>query len=241
MGSMSNPILTVVLPAHQEESTIQLALARLIECLDSKEITFQARVIVDGPGDRTAEFASQINDDRISVQQQDRNYGKGHAIRTGLKSCHTEFVGYIDSDLDLHPEGLVDALKALQNSKDCVAGAVGSKMHKESQVAYPTSRKILSGLYKRIVRVFFSLDITDTQTGLKVFRRAAVDEVLPLLFSDGFEFDLELLSRLSQKGYTFVETPIHLDFDFKSTVNARTGAKTLIDTLRLAVLLRRSH
>lgn len=236
---MSAPLLTVVLPAHQEESTIKLALERLIKCLDANSISFEARVIVDGLGDRTAEHALQVADHRISVNQQEKNLGKGYAIRTGLKSCRTEYVGYIDSDLDLHPEGLVDALQALQNSDASIAGAIGSKMHKHSQVVYPLSRRILSGFYKRIVKVFFSLDVTDTQTGLKVFRTTAITEVLPLLLSDGFEFDLELLSRLSKKGYGFVETPIHLDFDFKSTVNARTGMKTLVDTCRLAFLLRR--
>jgi glycosyltransferase involved in cell wall biosynthesis len=238
---MTHPLITVVLPAHQEESTIQLALERLIDCLDTHEIPFVARVIVDGPGDRTAEFASLVNDDRVSVHEQVRNFGKGYAIRTGLQSCSTEFVGYIDSDLDLHPEGLVDALAALRESDARVAGALGSKMHKQSQVDYPMSRKLLSNVYKKIVKTFFSLDVSDTQTGLKVFRRESIDKVLPLLISNGFEFDLELLSRLSQKGYTFTETPIHLDFDFKSTVNARTGVKTLIDTLRLAILLRRNN
>jgi hypothetical protein len=86
----------------------------------------------------------------------------------------------------------------------------------------------------------FSLDLSDTQTGLKVFRTEAVSDVLHKLKCDGFEFDLELLSRLARGGHSFVEIPVDLDYKFKSTINIRTGAKALVSTFWLAIYLRRS-
>jgi glycosyltransferase involved in cell wall biosynthesis len=234
------PEITIVLPAYQEEESIELCLQRLISSLDKAGVSFEARVIVDGPGDRTADIVRSITDPRISVTELPENSGKGRAIRTGFISCKTEFIGFIDADLDLHPEGLVAALQRLKASPPNVCAALGSKIHPESKVEYPLVRRFLSTAYKTFVRIGFSLNLNDTQTGLKVFRTPVINEVLPLLQCDGFEFDLELLCRLSRNGYSFVEVPIDLDYKFKSTVNIRTGVKTLIATFWLAVFLRKS-
>jgi hypothetical protein len=67
-----------------------------------------------------------------------------------------------------------------------------------------------------------------------------INAVLPDLKCDGFEFDLELLSRLARKGGKFVEIPVDLDYKFKSTVNLRTGIKALISTFWLSIYLRRN-
>ena len=232
--------LTVVLPAYLEESSIHESVTRLIKCLDQNLITFQIRVVIDGPGDHTAEIVRRISDPRVSVIELERNFGKGRAIREGLRDCSTDFVGYMDADLDLHPNGLVEAFAALKNSPTSICGAIGSKLHPGSQVEYPLSRRLLSKIYKLLVRVSFSLDLDDTQTGLKVFRREPIDELLPLLGRNGFEFDLELLTLLARSGNRFVEVPVALDYRFGSTVNLKSGTRTLLDTIGLALQMRRT-
>jgi glycosyltransferase involved in cell wall biosynthesis len=234
------PELTVVLPAYREEENIQFCLKRMISCLDGASIPFRAVVVVDGPGDNTAESARSVHDERISVIELAENLGKGRAIRTGFATCNTPFIGFIDADLDLHPEGLVTAIEALRSSPPLICGAVGSKVHPNSNVEYPVTRRILSSLYKTLVRIVFSLDLSDTQTGLKVFRSEEVSKVLDKLRCDGFEFDLELLSRLAQNGNGFIEIPVDLDYKFKSTVNIQSGMKAMLSTFRLAITLRRN-
>ena len=110
------PELTIVLPAYCEEATIEVSLQRLITMLDNKGISFEARVVVDGPGDRTADIVRAFPDSRISVIELERNTGKGFAVRRGFEDCTTEFIGFIDADLDLHPEGLAIALDLLKSS-----------------------------------------------------------------------------------------------------------------------------
>jgi len=237
---MTSPDLTVVLPAYMEEKHILQSITRLIDCLDGHLITFLIRVVVDGPGDRTADVVQEVNDPRLSVIQLENNFGKGRAVREGLANCTTEFVSYIDADLDLHPAGLVSGFRALLNSPAEVCAAIGSKVHPDSDVFYPLSRRILSKIYKALVRILFSLDLNDTQTGMKVFRRAPLEDVLPRLERSGFEFDLELLTRLARSGHQFIEVPVTLDYRFSSTVNLRSGLKTLLDTVGLAIQLRRT-
>jgi hypothetical protein len=121
-----------------------------------------------------------------------------------------------------------------------VGGAIGSKVHPKSNVEYPLSRRVISSVYKKFVKIGFSLDLNDTQTGLKVFRSEAIDKVLPTLKCNGFEFDLELLCKLARNGFLFIEIPVDLDYKFKSTVNIRTGIKALVSTFWLAIYLRRN-
>lgn len=232
------PELTIVLPAYREEETIEICLHRLVASLDDLGISFIARVVVDGPGDRTAEIVRKFPDDRISVIELAHNVGKGFAIRTGFEDCTSEYVGFIDADLDLHPEGLATALQRLKDADQNVCGAIGSKVHPQSHVEYPLSRRFVSAIYKRFVRIGFSLNLSDTQTGLKVFRTRHINQVLGTLKCNGFEFDLELLCRLARTGSTFLEIPVDLDYKFKSTVNVRTGLKALLSTFWLAIYLR---
>jgi glycosyltransferase involved in cell wall biosynthesis len=235
-----NPELTIVLPAYREESTIEICLRRLVSSLDDLGISFIARVVVDGPGDRTAEIVREFPDTRISVIELDQNVGKGFAIRKGFENCNSEYIGFIDADLDLHPDGLATALQTLKEADQNICGAIGSKVHPQSHVEYPLSRRFISSVYKRLVKIGFSLDLSDTQTGLKVFRTRHINQVLGTLKCNGFEFDLELLCRLARTGSTFLEIPVKLDYKFKSTVNIRTGFRALISTFWLAIYLRRN-
>ena len=93
-------------------------------------------------------------------------------------------------------------------------------------------RRLESRGFNRIIRLLFGLSFHDTQCGAKVFKKAAVDAVLPHLIAQGFEFDVELLWRLSRAGYQIEEVPV--EWQNKGDSRVRRG-----DMLRmLAGLLR---
>jgi glycosyltransferase involved in cell wall biosynthesis len=91
--------LTVVLPAYREEASISYCLRRLIDSLDSASISFAAIVVVDGPGDRTAEIARAFPDSRISVLELSENKGKGfnHA-QLHISDLLTQILIYIQKE-----------------------------------------------------------------------------------------------------------------------------------------------
>jgi hypothetical protein len=85
----------------------------------------------------------------------------------------------------------------------------------------------------------FNLNVRDTQTGLKLFRRQVLREALPLLAIKKFAFDLELLVVARQLGYRkIVEAPISLDYQFQSTVNLGAAWRVLWDTAAIFYRLR---
>ena len=236
-----SPTITIVLPAYNEEKTIVEAITRIIKVLDESRIDFRLQLIVDGPGDRTAELARTISDDRLLITELERNVGKGRALCIGLELCTSEYVGYMDADLDLHPESLVDAYQKLTQRDLSIAGVLGSKVHPDSQVGYPLTRRIFSRVYRMFVKILFSMNIEDTQTGLKVFRRSEVERVLDSVRCDGFAFDLELLARMSRNGCKFDSVPIVLDFRFNSAVTLKSILEMIKDTFLVAIFIRRSN
>ena len=227
------PQLLIVLPAFLEEENIRACLTGVVGVLEQVQIPFGIKVVVDGPGDGTAARARMVEDHRIEVIELDRNYGKGRAIREGMLGCTTEYVGFLDADLDLDPKSLGNAIQILRQSTYPVVGVLGSKLHAQSIVDYPLSRRLFSRCYQIVVRILFDLNIEDTQTGLKVFRTESVMNLINELTVDGFAFDLELLTNLSKQGGTFLTSPIVLNYKFDSSIRIRTVFQMLKATSEL--------
>jgi len=146
-------------------------------------------------------------------------------------------VTFIDADMELDPAN-IKAFIDLMRSTDCDA-VIGSKRHPQSKVSYPKLRRLQSAAYQLLTRVLFNLDVRDTQTGLKLFRRHVLEEAVPLLAIKRFAFDLELLVVARYLGYRNVrEAPISLNYQFESTVNLRSAFDVLWDTAAIFYRLR---
>jgi hypothetical protein len=87
--------------------------------------------------------------------------------------------------------------------------------------------------------MLFHLKLRDTQTGLKLFKRKVLEDVVPLLAIKGFAFDLELLVVARRLAYTKVmEAPVDLDYQFQSTVSPKAVFNVLWDTAAIFYRLR---
>lgn len=139
--------------------------------------------------------------------------------------------------MELHPEGIGRLVTSVRAGADV---AIGSKRHVESQVQYPIPRRIQSLAYQLLVRILFRLNVSDTQTGLKVFRGDLLRAVAPTVTSDGFAFDLELLVALHDAGATIVDGPVRLDYSFETTTGISSTIQVLRDTIQLFLRRRRA-
>jgi len=116
-----------------------------------------------------------------------------------------------------------------------VDGAIGSRWVPGSvlTVRQGLRRRVESRLFNLLVRMLFGLDYRDTQCGAKVFRKEALDAVLPFIRSTGFEFDVELLWRLRQNGYRVEEVPTTWENRDESKVTTSDAKEMLLGMLRL--------
>ncbi len=116
---------------------------------------------------------------------------------------------------------------------------IGSKRHPQSEIYYPWYRRFLSYLFQLLIRQLFQIDVTDTQVGIKIFRKPVIDAILPHLEVNRYGFDLELLSLAKIFGFGKVlEAPIRLDYFDRNQRNVmrdlwhvvRVGLSLLSDT-----------
>jgi glycosyltransferase involved in cell wall biosynthesis len=229
--------LSVIVPAYREGRHIAGNLRRLLSELGRLGITYEVIVVSDGNTDNTVLEAENVISPSVKVVQYNVNMGKGYALRCGVSRSSGELVTFIDADMELDPR-YIKAFVAVMESFDCDA-VIGSKRHPMSNVHYPFPRRFQSFIYQTLIRILFRLKARDTQTGLKLFKRAVLEEVVPLLAIKRFAFDLELLVVARELGYRKVmEAPVDLDYKFESTVNPKAVWWVLWDTAAIFYRLR---
>jgi glycosyltransferase involved in cell wall biosynthesis len=229
--------LSVIVPAYREGRRIHKNLTRLVGELDKLNVSYEVIVVSDGNTDATASEAKRFGSPAVKVFHYPMNVGKGFALSFGVSQSTGSLVTFIDADMELDPANIKGFIELMRES-ECDA-VIGSKRHPESKVAYPAFRRFQSLVYQLFVWVLFRLDVRDTQTGLKLFRRQVLEEAVPLLAIKRFAFDLELLVVARFLGYRkLCEAPIALDYQFDSTVNLGSAWHVLWDTAAIFYRLR---
>ncbi len=226
----ARPELSVVVPAFNQADTIRANLSEIVRRLEAQDLDFELIVVSDGSSDDTHAESVALDHGRVAALRYDRNMGKGYALRTGSRVARGRWIAWLDSDLDLDPARVGDFLdRARRDDLDVV---VGSKRHPDSEVSYPSRRRVYSWLYQQLVRAMFSLDVRDTQVGMKLFRHEVLDEVLPVVLVKRYAFDLEILAVARSFGFPRIaEAPVRLDYQFAASgVDWRAIAHALWDT-----------
>lgn len=222
--------LSLVVPAYRQAASIYQDVQNIRRVLDGLDMEYEVIVVVDGHVDDTYEAALPLRHDGVIVLGYQQNQGKGHAVRHGMSAASGDIVGFLDAGGDLDPEYVKLAVRQLvEHDADIV---VGSKRHPESEVHYPTLRRLYSAGYQSLTWLLFGFNVRDTQVGLKIFRREVVEDILPLLLVKRFAFDVELLAVARMLGYSkFEESPIRLNLVFPSSIGGlKTINKMLWDT-----------
>ena len=234
-------MLSILMPARNLAPVI-LANVREVRAFFAGRIPFEIIVIDDGSTDGTGaelrKHAAELPELRVVVLQ--ANAGKGAALRHGFDASRGTHVAFLDADLDLSPSLLPHFFEVMERANADIV--IGSKRHPQSVLDYPPFRRLVSSVYYFIVKLMFGLPIRDTQTGIKLFKRAAVAWVFPRMLVKHFAFDLEILSIAHERGFRIAEAPVVLDFHGGGLGCARPSAvrSVLHDTLavfyRLKVL-----
>jgi len=232
-------LISVIVPVYKQEKTIIKDLLRTERVLSELRYGFEMIVVVDGMQDKTFERAKKIKSKNIKVYGYETNKGKGYAVRYGMVRSRGNIIAFIDSGMDINPNGLSMLLEHFEwYNADII---VGSKLHPASKVNYPTQRKILSLGYRLLVKLLFGLAVKDTQVGMKFFRRKVLEDILPRLLVKNYAFDIEILVVAYRLKYKRIyEAPIELEFKNSSTITSANFWRTILLMLNdtLAVFYR---
>lgn len=240
-GKNKKQLLSVVVPAYKQEKTIQKDLEHIDETLKeglSEDYDYEILCVVDGILDKTEENAKKVSSKKVKVLSYESNSGKGYAVRYGMQHAKGDLVSFLDAGREISPKGIM-MLMAHMNwyNADII---VGSKRHPVSQVTYPLKRKIFSTGYHIAVKILFGLNLRDTQSGIKIFKRKVIDKILPKLLIKRYAMDIEMLAVAKHMGFNRIfEGPIEVHFDQStSAIKWRTVFHMLWDTLAVFYRLR---
>lgn len=229
--------LSVIIPTYNKDSEVFKAVSLVVDQLKKLVWDWEIIIVNDASRDFTLKEAIKSkkfngNTERIKVFSYNLNQGKGFALYHGFKQSRGDVVVFVDSDLDLPATNIPTILDYFEESDADIA--IGSKRHPDSKVTYPAFRRFQSKTYQILIHLLFNLNVTDTQVGLKAFRRQALEEIFPRIVVKNFAFDLELLVVAKSLGFkNIVEVPITLNYQFTSTIKISAVQRILMDTFAI--------
>lgn len=215
MRFTKDTLLSIIVPIYKQEKTIAEDLLNIASVMDTTRWNYEIIGVVDGFVDKSYEKATSLQSPKIKVFGYEQNKGKGYAVRYGMARSSGEIICFIDSGMDINPNGISMILEHMEWYDADIM--VGSKRHSASKVDYPFIRKVFSFFYQILIRVLFNLKVRDTQVGLKVFKRKVLEKVLPRLVVKKFAFDIEILSVSNYLGFSKIyDAPIEIKLNFST-------------------------
>lgn len=233
-------LLSVIVPAYKQGKTIRKNLGSIEKVLKVglKGVQYEIICIVDGMVDKTFDEAKKASSKKIKIFGYEENKGKGFAVRFGMARAKGDLISFLDAGRDISPKGIMMLLAHMQwYSADVI---VGSKRHPVSMVNYPLKRRVLSIGYHLGVKLLFGLPITDTQSGIKIFKRKVIKKILPRLSVNTYAMDIEMLAVAKRLGFKRIyEAPIEVVFSKRmSRIKWYTSFSMAWDTLKIFYKLR---
>jgi uncharacterized protein (TIRG00374 family) len=207
---MNDIEVSVVLPAYNEESTIEgtvsLTLATLADFLPDG--AFEVIVAEDGCADRTPEIASRMADEdpRVRHIHSDDRLGRGGALEYAFERAHGETLVYFDTDLATDMRHLEELVESVRSGEYDVA--TGSRWLPENPADRPVKRGVPSKGFNTLVRGVLRSDLQDHQCGFKSLSRAAFEQLSPMVKDEHWFWDTELLVKAQRQGYRVKEFPV---------------------------------
>ncbi len=229
--------LSLVVPFYNPGSALRDTIERAAETLGTTGVSYEIIAVSDGSTDGSGSSLEGLLPGKLLTVTLSGNRGKGEALRIGLGMGRGRYLGFIDADGDLPAELLGGFVDVVQLEQPDIA--LGSKRHPQSEVSYPSLRRLYSLGFQWLIRLLFDLNVRDTQTGIKLIRREVLASVLPRMVEKRFAFDLELFVVARHLGFDrFVELPVRIRERFSSTVSLGAVSLVLRDTLAIFWRLR---
>lgn len=199
-------VLNVVMPIYNEKNTVEKVVAAIETVNLGRNLKKELILVDDFSTDGTRELLKQY-EEKHTVLYQEKNMGKGAALRTGFAKAEGDFVVIQDADDEYNPRDYSKLLQPLLEERaDIVYGSrfISSEPHRTLYFWHYVANRSLTLLSNALT----NLNLSDIETGYKAFNRKALKKILPHLKSDRFGIEPEITARAAQHALRIYEVGI---------------------------------
>jgi len=186
--------LTIIIPAFNEAKTIRNCVQR-VQKASAYGLKKEIIVVNDASTDKTSQILKSKKNIKLINHRQ--NKGKGAAIKSGLRIARGDIILIQDADLEYNPSDYELLLEPIvTGNADVVYGSrfLSHRPHRVLYFKHTLGNKILTAFSNLLT----DLNLTDMETGYKVFKKEVIKKILPNLKSDRFGFEPEVTARVAK-------------------------------------------
>jgi glycosyltransferase AglD len=232
--SSSKCDISLVLACYNEAGHLEGSVQQILTVLDgtrwSYEVIFVDDCSVDGTSSLIDSIIQRCSSKRMSKICHTKNLGRGRTVCDGFRQATGEVVGYMDVDLEVHPRYAPSCVQAIHEGADA---AYAKRIYQvQPSILY---RHVMSRGYSLLAQRLLGIDLSDTESGYKFFRREKLLPLLEVATDPGWFWDTEIMAHYCLAGYSIAEIPALFvrRQDKKSSVRVvRDSAKQLAKLLQ---------
>ena len=225
--------LSIIIPCFNEKDFV----GEIINKVNQAPIANKEIILVDdGSTDGTKELIqAELHKKVNKVIYEDKNKGKGAALRKGFSKATGDIVIIQDADLEHDPLEYPKIIKPILEGKaDVVYGSrfIGSEQHRVLYFWHMVGNKVLT-LFSNL---FTNLNLTDMETGYKAFRKSILDKIK--LEENGFGFEAEITAKVAELKCRIYEVGISYSgrtYEQGKKIGWRDGLKTILVIIKYAL------
>ena len=212
-------MISVVIPVYNEEKIIRNTIQSVKNYMQNNFTDYEVIFVNDGSKDNTLKIMSEFADDKIKIISYEKNKGKGGAVKTGMLAAEGDLIFFTDSDLAYGLDVVKEGYKILEENKEADIIIGSRRKHKDGYASYTFLRKIMSVVFYFVLKIYVGIKQSDSQTGIKGFKKDAARKIFNLCEAERWVFDVEILLIADKLGYKIEEMPVTIINHRESKVN----------------------
>ncbi len=195
---MKKKVISIIIPAYNEEENVKPTILEIIETLDAEKIPHEIILVNDNSKDKTPDIVKELQTKYSQIKLVNRTPpgGFGRAIRSGLENFTGDYVAIVMADLSDDPKDIVKYYQKLEEGYDAV---FGTRFTKDSKVVeYPKLKLFVNRIVNKMIQLMFWSEFNDLTNAFKAYRAHVIHSILPLRaahFNITIETSLSVLIR----------------------------------------------